>query len=84
MELQLDLVKSRLQQKGISLNISKEALGKLVKEGFDPVFGARPLKRLIQKLLLDQLSLLIIEGKLKEGSTAKVTVKDGSILIQPL
>ena len=81
-ELQLSQVKNRLLQKGIALDISKEALGKLAKEGFDPVFGARPLKRLIQKLLLDQLSLLIIEGTLKEGSTAKVTVKDGDIFIQ--
>ena len=70
-----------MQKKGISLDVSKEALSKLAKEGFDPLFGARPLKRLIQNTILDELSLRIIEGKLHEGSSVKVTVKDGVIYL---
>ncbi|PIR54373.1 type VI secretion system ATPase TssH, partial [Candidatus Peregrinibacteria bacterium CG10_big_fil_rev_8_21_14_0_10_42_8] len=81
-ELQLQFVEQRLQQKGITLHVSKEALTQLAKEGFDPLFGARPLKRLIQTSILNALSLQIIEGKLLEGSTAHVVLRDGKITIE--
>ena len=81
MNLQLEAVKKRLQKKGIQLDISKEALTLLAKQGFDPIFGARPLKRLIQSTILDELSMRIIEGKAKEGSIAKVDVRNGNIVV---
>jgi len=80
-DLQLKNVEKRLKQKGITLNVSKEALALLAKEGFNPVFGARPLKRLIQNTILDELSMRIIEGKLPNESTAKVIVEKGVITI---
>ena len=79
---QIATVEKRLQKKGIGLDISKEALQKLATEGYDPLFGARPLKRLIQNQILDELSLRIIEGKLQEEETAKVRVENGEIVIQ--
>ena len=78
---QLELVQKRLEKKGIGLDVSKDAVEKLAHEGFDPAFGARPLKRLIQNTILDELSLRIIEGKIKEGGRAKVEVKDGEISV---
>jgi ATP-dependent Clp protease ATP-binding subunit ClpB len=67
-DLQLDLVSARLEdQKEIKLKFSKVLKDALVEEGFDPQFGARPLKRLIQTKVLDELALKIIEGKVKNA-----------------
>jgi ATP-dependent Clp protease ATP-binding subunit ClpB len=66
-KLQMFLVAKRLSGKNISMEITPKASNYLGKEGFDDVFGARPLKRLIQNTILDELSLQIIEGKIKEG-----------------
>ncbi len=61
------------EEKDIELELDKSAREFLLREGFDPVFGARPLKRAIQRHLLDELALEIIEGKIKEGSKVKVS-----------
>ena len=61
------------EEKDIELEVDKSAREFLLREGFDPVFGARPLKRAIQRHLLDELALEIIEGKIKEGSKVKVS-----------
>ena len=50
----------------------------IAREGYDPVYGARPLKRAIQKEILDPLSLDILEGKFHEGQTIRVDVENGS------
>ena len=80
-ELQLELVRKRLAQKNIKLEVNPEAEEFLAKSGFDPVFGARPLKRAIQNIVLDELALMIIERKIKEGSRVKIGVKSGKIMI---
>jgi len=67
-DLQLDAVKERLAKRGIALKITQKAIDHIAEIGFDPMFGARPLKRVIQNSLLDELSLRIIEGKIKEGN----------------
>ena len=54
----------------------------LAKEGYNPDFGARPLKRVIQNEILDELALMIIEGKAKEGQTVKITIEKGKIVIK--
>lgn len=79
---QLALVERRLEPKGITLKLSEKALKKIAAEGFDPVFGARPLKRVIQHEILDELSLRIIEGKVKEGDTVQVEEKNGKITLE--
>ncbi|MDH5678307.1 MAG: ATP-dependent chaperone ClpB [Nitrospinota bacterium] len=80
--LQIKLVAARLAKKEISLKVSEEALAMVAKEGYDEVYGARPLKRLIQNEILDELSLLIVEGKIKEKDTATVDVEEGRIVVQ--
>ncbi|QQR55466.1 AAA family ATPase [Candidatus Peregrinibacteria bacterium] len=78
-KLQLKKVADRLARRGITLKLSKTALAHFAEAGYDEDFGARPLKRLIQNELLDELSLRILEGKIKEGSNVEVEYKDGSI-----
>ena len=64
------------KEKGIKLILTDRAKDFLAKVGWDPVFGARPLKRAIQKYLLNELALDIIAGKVPEGSTVKVDKSD--------
>ncbi len=71
-KLQLEEIKQRLAKKQLSLNVTDAAVDYFAQTGFDPVFGARPLKRLIQKEILDQLSLELIEGKIQDGQTIKL------------
>jgi ATP-dependent Clp protease ATP-binding subunit ClpB len=80
--LQIDLVAKRLAMKDIGLEVTPEALAWLAKEGYDEVYGARPLKRLIQNEILDDLSLLIVEGKVREKEKAKVAVEKGKIVVR--
>lgn len=77
--LQIKKVIKRLQEKGIALEISGEVEQKIAKEGFDPVYGARPIKRAIQDLILDELSLEIVEGKIKAGDKVSASLKEGKI-----
>jgi len=78
-ELQLKLVEKRLSEKRLKIVVSSEVKKMLAKRGYDPLFGARPLKRLIQNLILDPLALEIIEGKTREGQTIKIALKNGKI-----
>jgi ATP-dependent Clp protease ATP-binding subunit ClpB len=80
-ENQMALVRKRLERKGIRLELTKKAAAFLAAQGFDPAYGARPLKRVIQNRILDELSLRIIEGKVKDGDTVKVDTKDGAIVM---
>lgn len=72
-------VTKRLHERGLELEISDDAMKLLVKEGSDFAFGARPLKRAIQRLIEDPISDLILKGEAKEGSTIKAEAKDGEI-----
>jgi ATP-dependent Clp protease ATP-binding subunit ClpB len=63
-----------LADQHITLTATDAAKAVLAREGYDPVFGARPLKRTIQKLILDTLSLEILSGKVKDGDQVKVDV----------
>ena len=66
--IQLDLLRKRLGSKKITLELTEKALDFIVNHGYDPVYGARPLKRAIQKHIQDPLAMMILEGKYKEGS----------------
>ena len=74
-ELEISKVEKRLQNKNISLKILNKVKGMLTDKGYDPTFGARPLKRVIQNVILDEIALEIIEGKIKEGD--KITIDLG-------
>ncbi|WKZ29273.1 MAG: ATP-dependent chaperone ClpB [Patescibacteria group bacterium] len=80
-DVQLARVQDRLKDKHIKLDVSAAAKKLLVEKGYDPSFGARPLKRLIQDVILNKLALQILEGTVKEESTVKVGVKDGEITV---
>jgi ATP-dependent Clp protease ATP-binding subunit ClpA len=62
--------------------VSDEAKRLLAEKGYDPSFGARPLKRLIQREIADKSAILILEGKATEDSTISVTASDGELVVQ--
>ncbi|HVR39483.1 MAG TPA: ATP-dependent chaperone ClpB [Thermoanaerobaculia bacterium] len=70
--IQLKRVSKLIEDRGITIDISDGAKEVLAKEGFDPAFGARPLKRAIQKLIIDPLAIRLLEGKFKPGDTVFV------------
>ena len=78
-ELLAKELKERLLQQGIRLGIDKEAEEFIAKEGYDPVYGARPLKRFIQQHLETPLARMIISGQLSEGSNVEVVEKTGTL-----
>jgi len=78
-EIQLRRLTKRLEQQKITLDLSDSAKELIAREGYDPVYGARPLKRTIQKEILDPLSIDILEGKVREGQTIRVNAKDGAL-----
>lgn len=81
-DLQLAKIEERLEEKKIKVTIEPAAKKYLSKEGFDPEFGARPLKRLIQKMILDILADKIIRGELKDGGRVKVNFKADSLVFK--
>ncbi len=81
-ELQVEIVKKRLIEKGIALNIAKEIFIYLAKEGYDPKYGARPLKRLIQNKILNPVANLIISRGLGEGGEVLVGIKSGEFFFE--
>jgi ATP-dependent Clp protease ATP-binding subunit ClpB len=78
-EIQLGRLSKRLEQQKITLKLSDSAKELLAREGYDPVYGARPLRRTIQKEILDPLSIDILEGKVREGQTVHINAKDGAL-----
>lgn len=80
-KLQLDKVAVRMRENGINLIITDQIVSYFAIAGFDDVFGARPIKRLIEEKLVDELALQIIEEKIKPGATVKPVEKDGEITI---
>jgi ATP-dependent Clp protease ATP-binding subunit ClpB len=78
-EIQLSRLAKRLTQQNITLELSDSAKTLIAREGYDPVYGARPLKRAIQRYLLDPLSMNILEGKFGEGQTIRAEAKNGAI-----
>ena len=81
-EIQLGRLSKRLEQQKITLKLSDSAKALLAREGYDPVYGARPLRRAIQREILDPLSIDILEGKVREGQTVYVNAKDGALEFQ--
>jgi ATP-dependent Clp protease ATP-binding subunit ClpB len=81
-DIQLNRVTKRLAQQKIDIQLSDDAKSLIAHEGYDPVYGARPLKRAIQRYLLDPLSLQILEGKIREGQTIHAKARDGALEFQ--
>ena len=80
-EIQLKDIRKRLARERITLELSGAAIQSLSLDGLDPVYGARPLKRLIQRQVVDNVAGLIIDGKLHEGDTVRIDVGEGDRLV---
>ncbi len=75
-DLQMAELKERLQDKKIDIELSLEAKKALAERGYDPVYGARPLKRTIQRDIQNPLALKILEGEVKEGDKVRIDVDE--------
>jgi ATP-dependent Clp protease ATP-binding subunit ClpB len=81
-EIQVAQLSERVRERGIEIELTGEARELLGNLGFDPTYGARPLKRVIQKQLVDKLALRLLEGEFAEGDTVKVDTKDGELTFE--
>jgi ATP-dependent Clp protease ATP-binding subunit ClpB len=81
-EIQLKGLRGRLAARRIGLEVTDAAVAALAHQGYDPAFGARPLKRVIQRELADPLAVQILDGKLSEGDTVTVDAVDGELVIR--
>jgi ATP-dependent Clp protease ATP-binding subunit ClpB len=81
-EVQLGSLSKRLAARRISLDVSQEAKTLLAERGYDPAFGARPLKRVIQRELGDRLAMALLDGSVTENATVHVGVRDGTFSIE--
>ena len=77
----LKTVSARMETMGIHLDASDEAVAELAKEGFDPKYGARPLRRAIQSKVEDAVAEKMLDGTLKAGDTAKLTVENNRLCV---
>jgi ATP-dependent Clp protease ATP-binding subunit ClpB len=82
-EIQLERLRTRLTERRISLSVTPAALRHLGQRGYDPVYGARPLKRLIQQEIETPMARQLVKGELRDGDTATVDLKDQHIVIVP-
>jgi ATP-dependent Clp protease ATP-binding subunit ClpB len=81
-ELQLRRLRERLAERGLRLDLTDAAKEALAEAGWDPTYGARPLKRAIQRMLENPLALRLLEGDFGEGDTVRVDAKDGELVFQ--
>jgi ATP-dependent Clp protease ATP-binding subunit ClpB len=79
--IQLRGLSDRLAARKLDLHVSPAAVDLLAEEGYDPTYGARPLKRVIQRRLQDPIAMAILEGKYGEGDTVEVDVRGGELTI---
>ena len=80
--IQMGLLSKRLEESKITLELSDNAKEFLANSGFDPVYGARPLKRTIQHLIQDPLAMKLLEGSIKEGDHVEVIAEDGNLVFK--
>src|SRR3954468_4510121 len=81
-ELQLARLRERLAQRGLELELTDEAKELVAEAGWDPTYGARPLKRALQRLVENPLALRLLEGECNEGATVRVDARDGELVFE--
>jgi len=80
--IQLNRLRSRLADRRVTLTVTDAAIGALARDGYDPAFGARPLKRVIQRELGDRAAMLLLEGRLSDGGELIVDIDaEGGITV---
>jgi len=82
LELELSTLRRRLAERGVTLELDAKAYDRLVDEGYDEAYGARPMRRLLTKLIEDPLAALMVEGACLPGATARVKEKDGFLTVR--
>ena len=83
--IQLGHLRGRLAARRLTLEVTAAAVAQLATEGYDPAFGARPLKRLLQRQITDPLSMALLEGRFAEGDTVRVDAdEDGVVIVPPI
>ena len=78
-DIQLENLRQRLAERKIELEVTDAAKAVLAERGWDPVYGARPLKRTIQRLVQDKLAMLILEGQFRDGDRIVADVENGEL-----
>jgi len=81
-ELQLERLRARLAERGIELELTDDAKQVVADAGWDPTYGARPLKRALQRLVENPLALRLLEGEFADGDTVRVDAKDGELVFE--
>ena len=81
-DIQLELLRKRLAERDITLEITDAAKTYLAQQGYDPAYGARPLKRLIQKEIQDQVALALLKGEFRDGDTIRVDERDLELVFE--
>jgi ATP-dependent Clp protease ATP-binding subunit ClpB len=81
-EIQVDQLVGRAREHGVEVELTDAAKVLLADLGYDPTYGARPLKRVIQKRLVDKLAIAILEGEFGEGDTVRVAAEDGELVLE--
>ncbi|ODV81764.1 P-loop containing nucleoside triphosphate hydrolase protein [Suhomyces tanzawaensis NRRL Y-17324] len=83
LEIRLSEIGDRLKDKRITLNLTNDAKNLICDLGYDPIYGARPLNRVLQKKILNPLAMLLIKGQIKETETVNIVVKNNQIYVAP-
>ena len=82
MRIQLGHLRGRLSERRLNLEVTDEVMAWLARRGYDPVYGARPLKRVIQREIADKLALAMLEGRYQEGHTVKVDLEGDTVVLR--
>jgi ATP-dependent Clp protease ATP-binding subunit ClpB len=83
-DIQLTHLQARLGERRIALEVTAQAKEDLAQRGYDPLYGARPLKRLIQQDLEIPIGYALVQGELRDGDSTRVELKDGKIVVIPV
>jgi len=82
--IQLERLRSMLEERGIKIELNDSARDLLVQEGYDPIYGARPLKRAIQTLIQNPLAVKLLKGEIASGQTVRVSAENGEMKFSPV
>jgi ATP-dependent Clp protease ATP-binding subunit ClpB len=83
-DIQIDRLRPRLQDRHITLQISDTAKELLANMGYDPQFGARPLKRVIQREVENRIARAILDGTVRDGDTVEIDATDGKLVLEAI
>src|SRR4029450_7870276 len=81
-DIQLRQLMKRLEERKITVELTERAKDLLIAEGYDPIYGARPLKRTIQRQILDQLAMRVLQGDFREGDAIRIDAVGGALVFE--